>query len=85
MEQTADGIRFADVTVPSYDKVIDAVKRASAKMSHFKLIGWDIGVSPEGEPVLIEYNVIPGQSQSTCGPTFGDLTDAVMEEVFGRR
>ena len=85
VEKTATGIRFEDVIVPSYDKVIDTVKRASARMSHFKLIGWDMGVSPDGEPVLIEYNVIPGQSQGTCGPTFGDLTDAVLEEVFGRR
>ena len=81
----ASGIRFADVRVPSYDRIIDAVRKASAKMSHFKLVGWDIGVAADGEPVLIEYNVIPGQSQGTCGPTFGDLTGAVLEEVFGRR
>lgn len=85
VEATASGIRFEDITIPCYDKVVDAVRTASAKMSHFKLVGWDIAVSPEGDPVLVEYNVIPGQSQGTCGPTFGNLTDAVLEEVFGRR
>ena len=83
--QTAGGVRFADVTVPSFDRILDAVRAAAASMGHFKLLGWDIAVDPEGEPVLIEYNVIPGQNQSTCGPTFGELTEAVLEEVFGTR
>ncbi len=81
----ANGTRFEDITVPSYDRIVNAVSAAAAKMAHFKIVGWDIGVSPEGEPVLIEYNVIPGQSQGTCGPAFGDLTDDVLEDVFGRR
>lgn len=83
VEQTARGQRFADVSIPSFDRVLDAVRNAASAMGHFKILGWDIAVDPEGEPVLIEYNVIPGQNQGTCGPTFGDLTDAVLEEVFG--
>ena len=85
VSETAGGISFADVTVPSYDRILDAVRAAAGTMGHFRLLGWDIAVDPEGEPVLIEYNVIPGQNQSTCGPTFGALTDEVLEEVYGRR
>lgn len=84
-EQTAGGIRFSEVTVPSFHRVQEAVRSAAASMGHFRLLGWDIAVSPEGEPLLIEYNVIPGQNQSTCGPTFGDLSDDVLEDVFGLR
>ncbi len=80
-----NGIRFADVTIPSYDRVLDAVCNHAAKMSHFKLIGWDMAVATDGEPVLVEYNVIPAPAHATNGPIFGDLTDEVLAEVFGRR
>lgn len=81
----ANGIRFEDVTIPSFDRILEAVRSAAEKQGHFKILGWDIAVAPDGEPVLIEYNVIPGQNQGTCGPTFGDMTGQVLEDVFGRR
>lgn len=85
VRQTAGGVPFEGRTIPSFDRILEAVRSAAGSMGHFRLLGWDIAVSPDGEPVLIEYNVIPGQNQSTCGPTFGDLTDEVLEEVYGRR
>lgn len=81
----ATGVRFADVTVPGFAAARQAVCAAAARMSHFKIIGWDIGIDDDGTPTLIEYNVMPEQNQMTCGPTFGDLTEAVLTEVFGRR
>jgi hypothetical protein len=80
-----NGIRFQDVTVPSYQKAVALVSEHAKKMSHFKIIGWDIAIDPAGEPVLIEFNVIPGQDQESGGPTLGELTDEVLAEVFGRR
>lgn len=80
-----NGIRFADVTVPSYDRVVETVRRQAERMSHFRIIGWDFAIAPDGEPLFIEFNVIPGQNQESNGPTFGDLTDTVLEDVFGRR
>lgn len=79
------GVPFEGFAVPGYDKVIAATRTAAARMGHFKIIGWDIAVDPDGEPVLIEYNIAPAQNQESDGPTFGDLTDQVLEEVFGRR
>ena len=32
--------------------------------------------------MFIEYNVCPGANQMTCGPTFGNLTDRVLEDVL---
>ena len=80
-----NGIPFGSVTVPSYDRVVESVCAHAAKMSHFKIIGWDMAVAPDGEPVLVEYNVIPAQAHAANGPIFGDLTDTVLTEVFGRR
>ena len=79
------GIRFADVIVPSYDKIIAMIKEQHLKLAHFKLIGWDFSVNVKGEPVFIENNVCPGSNQITCGPTFGDLTERVLEEVFVKK
>lgn len=82
VDASPDGALFAEITIPAFDKIIDIVKREHIKMPHFRLIGWDFTVSPEEEPILIEYNVCPGANQMTCGPTFGDLTDRVLEDVL---
>lgn len=79
------GARFADVVIPSWDAVADMARSLAARMGHFRLIGWDIAVDPAGTPVLIEFNVIPAPGYGTGGPLFGELTDQVLEEVFGRR
>lgn len=84
-EENNFGVRFADVTVPSYDRVLDVIRAQHRRLAHFKLIGWDFSVDESGEPVFIEYNVCPGANQVTCGPTFGDLTDRVLEEYFIKR
>lgn len=85
VETYPNGVRFEDVVIPSYDRIKDLVCTQAARMAHFKIIGWDIAVAPDGEPVLVEYNVIPAQGHGTGGPIFGDMTDEVLEEVYGRR
>ena len=77
-----DGALFTEIAIPAFDKIINVVRREHIKLPHFRLIGWDFTVSPENEPILIEYNVCPGANQMTCGPTFGDMTDRVLEDVL---
>lgn len=84
-EENQNGIKFKDVCVPSYEKVINAVKDSHKRLAHFKLIGWDFAVDTDGEPVMIEYNTCPGANQVTCGPTFGDITEKVLDEFFLNR
>jgi len=85
VETYPNGLRFEDVVIPSYDRICETVCAHAAKMSHFKIIGWDIAVDPNGEPTLIEYNVIPAQGHGTDGLLFGDLTETVLAEVYGRK
>lgn len=80
--KTHTGVPFDTVRVPAYDRIIEIVKENHIRFAHFKLIGWDFGVDALGEPVFIEYNVCPGPNQFTCGPTFGELTDEVLQDVF---
>jgi len=82
VEASPDGALFAQIKIPAFDRIIDIVKREHIKLPHFRLIGWDFTVSPKEEPILIEYNVCPGANQMTCGPTFGDLTERVLEDVL---
>lgn len=85
VDSNSEGLRFETITVPSYNDAVAFVKRLHTRLAHFKIIGWDISISPEGEPVLIEFNSNPGQNQYSCGPTFGDLTERVLEDVFIKR
>lgn len=82
VEQINDGVVFKGIKVPAFEEIVDIVKREHIKLAHFKLIGWDFSVDTAGEPVFIEYNVCPGSNQITCGPTFGELTEEVLEEVY---
>ncbi|MCI8666528.1 MAG: hexapeptide transferase [Dorea sp.] len=82
VEQNARGIKFSEITVPALEKVIEIIKRKHKILAHFKIIGWDFSIDQDENPVFIEYNLCPGQNQITCGPTFGDLTERVLEEYF---
>ena len=77
------GIPFKDIKVPSYDRIIDEIRRYHPLLPHFSIIGWDFAVDETGEPVLVEFNVTPAQNETgSKKPSFGDLTDEVLEDVF---
>ncbi|MBC5622419.1 sugar-transfer associated ATP-grasp domain-containing protein [Butyricimonas hominis] len=78
----SNGTVFAEVRIPFYDRLIETLKSAHKKLPYFGIIGWDFSISPEGEPVMIEFNVVPGMNQISCGPTFGDITAEVLSTVF---
>ncbi len=82
VDKAPGGAVFAETRLSAYEKIIDCVKREHLRFPHFRLIGWDFSVNADEEPVFIEYNVCPGPNQMTCGPTFGDLTEKVLEDVF---
>ncbi len=85
VETNSDGIHFSEIKVPEFETVIETVKRAHKRLAHFKLIGWDMSVDKYGNPVIIEFNSCPGPNQVSCGPTFGDLTEKVLDEFFIKR
>ena len=81
------GLVFKGFRVPSFEKAIEMVKTAHPLIPHFRLVSWDIAIDESGEPVLIEANMRKGGinlNQFNNGPLFGDLTDRVLDEVFGK-
>ncbi len=79
---------FAGLPVPAYRDAVTLCKRLQERFPYFRLISWDIAVSPQAQPILIEMNACMGQldfHQLCNGPLFGERTEAVMREVFGLR
>lgn len=80
-----EGIVFGEIRVTNFIKIVNIVMDEQKRLAHFKIIGWDFAIDECGDPVFIEYNVNSGQNQVTCGPIFGDLTEAVLNDVFNDR
>lgn len=85
IEKTDSGVVLEGYTIPSYSKAIEAVKSAHLLLPYFDLIGWDISINTDGDPVLIEWNTQPDLSQSANeGPAFGEYTDRILKEIWHR-
>lgn len=80
------GTAFNSVIVPNFSQCVDlAVSLANRFSTISRLISWDFAIDESGHPLLIEFNLTWGQldfHQLCNGPIFGDLTDAVLTEVF---
>ncbi|MGI6669699.1 MAG: sugar-transfer associated ATP-grasp domain-containing protein [Acetivibrionales bacterium] len=76
------GAVFAGIKIPSYERVLAAVRRAHRDVPHFRIVGWDFSIDEDGDPVFIEYNGGPAMNQISCGPLFGSLTEQVLDTIF---
>lgn len=82
-DETETGIKLNTIHIPNYDEIVNTIKRLHCQLPYFNIIGWDFAVDEEGTPIFVEFNTKPGQNQiGGKKPTFGDLTDQVLEEVF---
>lgn len=84
IEKTDTGIVLEGYELPSYDKAIDMVKRLHLKLPFFDLVGWDVAIQEDGDPVLIEFNTNPGLSQSAFKSGMGEYTERIIRELWPR-
>lgn len=87
LTQHPQGLVFEGFKVPSYDKAVELVKQAHPLIPHFRLVSWDIAIDENGDALLIEPNMRKGGinlNQFNNGPLFGDMTERVLDEVFGK-
>ena len=82
--KTDSGIVLEGYELPSYDKAIEMVKRLHLKLPFFNLVGWDVAIQEDGEPVLIEFNTNPGLSQSAFCSGMGKYTERIIRELWPR-
>lgn len=84
IQQTYDGVLLKDCKISSVDRVIAFARQLHERMPYLPVIGWDIAIRENGQPVMIELNAShPGvlYEQLATGPLFGDRFDEVMEFV----
>ena len=84
IERTDTGVLLEGYEIPSYAKAVEVVKMLHLQLPNFDLIGWDISIDTEGDPVMIEWNVWPELSQSANGPAFGEYTERILTEIWNR-
>ena len=80
------GLVFEGYRIPGFNKVIEEVKILAQTIGSFRLVSWDMGVDADGDVILIEANMRKGGinlHQFDNGPLFGELTERVLNEVFG--
>jgi hypothetical protein len=81
-----NGLTVKGFEVPFYDRIVETVTRLHYRVPHFRLIGWDMTVTEEGEPILIEANLDTPEiyfHQLGGGPLIQDpeLFDEIMRFV----
>ena len=71
------------LVIPNYPAVVETLLRLHRRLPYFDYIGWDITVLPDGNPLLIEYNLAPAIEipQMLTGPMFGEYLDEVIERA----
>jgi len=82
--KTDSGVELNGFEIPSYQQAIETVKRLHYQLPFFNLIGWDVAIDEEGDPVVIEWNAGVGLSQSAYGPGFGKYTERIIRELWSK-
>ena len=81
------GVVFDGYRITGFDKAQALVLQAAPLLPKFRMVSWDIVIDEQGEPLMLETNLAKGSvhfHQLTNGPLFGDDTQAIMNEVFGK-
>lgn len=84
VEKTDSGVVIDGYQLPSYDKAIAFVKDMHYRLPFFNLVGWDVAIQENGEPILIEWNNRPGLSQSAFKSGMGKYTERIITELWPR-
>ena len=87
-QHPTSGIVFEGYQVPAYEKAVQLVKTAHPLVPHYRSVSWDIAITEDGTPVLIEANLCRGGIdllQLNNGPLFGEDTVEILDEVFGKK
>ena len=84
VEKTDTGVVLDGYQIPSYFEAIEMVKQFHTFFPYSKILGWDMSIKENGEPILLEVNTKPGLSQSSLGSGFGEYTDKIIKELWPR-
>jgi len=85
-----NGEKISEICIPEVKKVVDFAKSFHPYyFPRIALVGWDIALDSNNNPLLIEANLItPGiMAEQYCSqkPAYGDRTDEVIEYVLSKK
>ena len=78
----------AGMNAPGFHDAVRLCLEAHLRVPQFRFIGWDIAITEDETPTIIEANFsLSGiRYDQNCSPLFGTNTRAILDEVFkGRR
>lgn len=84
IENTDTGVKLEGYKVPSYDRALSLVKEQHLNLPFHNIVGWDICIDEQGDPLLLEWNTSPELSQSAIGPAFGENTEQIVKDAMSR-
>lgn len=72
-----------NLIIPNFEGVVKTVLKMHKRLPYFDLVGWDLTVLPDGEPLFIEFNLQPSieAPQMLAGPMFENYLDEVMDQA----
>ena len=80
-----NGIVFGGMKIPHYNKVVSEVVKAHEAFPFLKIIGWDMALDKDNNPIFIEANVYrPGITveQFCTGVIFGNDTKDIIKDAI---
>ncbi|MCF1619994.1 hypothetical protein LQF61_07880 [Tetragenococcus koreensis] len=80
--------KYKFTSIPTFSEVIEFSKQLHSKVPWFDIVGWDISIDNNEDPIFIEMNAsFPGviYPQFFWGPLFGELTEEVLLKVKKRK
>ena len=81
------GLQFKGICIPNYNLIKDQIEGFSKKIPFANLIGWDITLDKQSNPIVIEVNLDSAHlalHQIFNGPIFGDRQSEVMDYIKER-
>lgn len=67
------GFKFEGTAVPEFARAVSFCKKLHDRIPHIMIIGWDLAIRSDGEPVLMEWNADHPDikfSEASTGPCF---------------
>lgn len=86
--EASTGIKFKDLKVPHWNVIKEKVLDFHRHIPYANLIGWDIAIDKENEPIVIEINLDSAEieaHQVFNGPVFGDRFDEVIQYIENKK
>lgn len=83
-EETESGVKVAGLLIPSFHQLRETACNLSLLLPYHKMVGWDIAIDENGNPLLIELNINGfgvNIIQIPNGPLLGKYTEKILNEI----